>query len=678
MQSTHPPRPARTAPSAHSRHIPSLFPSVSAWWPGLIALALAVLVGSLPSAAPRPATSQPAAGTIHGRTLMTSGAPLPGVHVAVRCGGAGGTRSTVSDSTGRFRIDGLAPGDCSVLAVFPGFRTLTTPLRLSPGETRIFDLTMKTDTADEARSVPTATAPALAAPSVFTVGATKSSQAPLGVRPPRPWSGRPVIPNRPTSFDRYDERPFLTVAANPLSTFSIDVDTASYAYVRRSLTQGTLPPKDAVRIEEMLNYFRYDYPEPPNGKPVGITTETGPCPWNPANSLLLVGIQGRSVREGPPPARNLIFLLDVSGSMQPRDKLPLVKAAMSLLALELTARDRVGIVVYAGDSGVALPPTPGDQREVILSAIDRLHAGGSTNGAAGIELAYDMAARHFDREGVNRVILATDGDFNVGVTSRGDLLDLIEAKRKSGIFLSVLGVGDDNLQDGTMEQLADRGNGNYAYLDSLEEAQRVLVRESNATLVTVAKDVKIQVEFNPASIAAYRLVGYENRALQAEDFRDDLKDAGELGAGHSVTALYELVPPGEGPEIRPVDPLRYQKEGRSAAATRRGELVTVKVRYKEPAGTTSIPIDAIVRDTPAGSRRSMSAHLGFSAAVAAFGMLLRDSEHKGLASWRMVSDLASAHQGSDREGYRAEFVRLAGLAEALTRSARPVASGRIR
>ena len=363
-------------------------------------------------------------------------------------------------------------------------------------------------------------------------------------------------------YGNIEENPFLAAASNPLSTFSIDVDTASYSNVRRFIENGSLPPKDAVRIEEMINYFSYDYPQPNDNLPFSVNLDAASCPWAPAHRLVRIGLKGREMPNEKRPASNLVFLLDVSGSMMPANRLPLVKQAMRLLVEKLGENDRVAIVVYSGASGLALPSTTGDHKEQILSALENLEAGGSTNGAQGIDLAYQTAAEHFIKGGVNRVILATDGDFNVGTTSEGDLIRLIQEKAKGGVFLSVLGVGDDNLNDSMMQKLADKGNGNYAYLDSLEEARKVLVQQINGTLVTIAKDVKIQVEFNPARVASYRLIGYEKRILRKEDFNNDKIDAGEIGAGHTVTALYEVVPAGAEPNpaasVPPVDPLKYQ------------------------------------------------------------------------------------------------------------------------
>jgi Ca-activated chloride channel homolog len=475
-------------------------------------------------------------------------------------------------------------------------------------------------------------------------------------------AARYVGPMNTEAYDRIRDNEFMAAAANPLSTFSIDVDTASYANVRRFLESGQLPPKDAVRIEELINYFRYDYPEPQGPDPFSVTTEVFSCPWAKTHRLVSIGIQGRTLGDQAIPPRNLVFLLDVSGSMDDPRKLPLLRAAMKLLVNQLRAEDRVAIVVYAGSSGLFLPPTAGDQKARLRDALERLQAGGSTAGGEGIELAYRVAAESFIRGGVNRVVLATDGDFNVGITNQGDLVRLIEEKRKTGVFLSVLGFGDGNLKDSTMEKLADSGNGNYAYIDSLSEARKVLVRESGATLVTIAKDVKIQVELNPARVAAYRLIGYENRVLAAEDFNDDKKDAGEIGAGHSVTALYEVVPVGVDIALRGVDPLKYQSPRFASAGSQGDELLTVKLRYKDPDGDESRPLSVVVKDD---LERPASANARFASAVAGFGMLLRGSEHKGSATFEQVAELARGAVGPDPDGYRAQFCQLVASAEAL-------------
>ena len=475
------------------------------------------------------------------------------------------------------------------------------------------------------------------------------------------------------TYDRVEENPFLPAATNPLSTFSIDVDTASYSNVRRFINSGSLPPKDAVRVEEMINYFSYDYREPEADNPFSIDLDATACPWDASHRLLRIGLKAREVANEKRPASNLVFLLDVSGSMMPAERLPLVKQAMRLLVDKLSEKDRVAIVIYAGGSGLALSSTSGNEKEKILRALEDLKAGGSTNGAEGIELAYKVAADNFIKGGVNRVILATDGDFNIGVTTQGDLIQLIEEKAKGGVFLSVLGVGSDNLKDSTMQKLADKGNGNYAYLDSVDEARKVLVQQINGTLMTIAKDVKIQVEFNPARVASYRLIGYEKRMLRKEDFNNDKIDAGEIGAGHTVTALYEVVPAGAGAidpaaSVPPVDPLKYQSANPPAVAKREPngspEMVTVKLRHKKPEGATSELTERSFTDN--GSKfQNAAPDLKFAAAVAEFGMLLRDSQYKGKATMGAVIEWAEEGKGRDAAGYRAGFIELARKAQTL-------------
>jgi len=474
------------------------------------------------------------------------------------------------------------------------------------------------------------------------------------------------------SYAHQQENGFRRVADHPLSTFSVDVDTASYANVRRFLQSGSLPPVYAVRIEELINYFPYDYLAPTDGLAFAASMEVTSAPWAPQHRLVRIGLKGREVTTGSRPAANLVFLLDVSGSMNASNKLPLVKQAMRLLVERLRDDDRVAIVVYAGASGLALPSTSANRRAEILAAMDQLRAGGSTNGAMGIQLAYDIAKANFVPGGLNRVILCTDGDFNVGVSDEGGLVRLIEEKAESGVFLSVLGFGMGNYQDSKLEQLADKGNGNYGYIDSKREAQKLLVEQINGTLVTIAKDVKIQVEFNPQQVASYRLIGYENRMLNKEDFNDDKIDAGEIGAGHTVTAVYEVVPVGVQieHEVPAVDPLKYQPEipqpNRYRGDARSSELLTLKVRAKAPDGEQSELQSFPLTDD--GSRfESASADFKFAAAVAGFGMMLRDSEFRGETSWAEVSDWARAGVATDPGGYRHEFLELVEKAASLKR-----------
>jgi Ca-activated chloride channel family protein len=466
------------------------------------------------------------------------------------------------------------------------------------------------------------------------------------------------------SYSRIYENPFLDVRQNPLSTFSIDVDTASYANLRRFLNSGSLPPKDAVRIEEMVNYFTYQYAPPNDERPFAVHAEVAGCPWQPKHRLLRIALKGREIDLENRPASNLVFLIDVSGSMDNPAKLPLLKNALHLLVDKLAENDRAAMVVYAGSSGLVLPSTSGLYKETILAALDQLQAGGSTNGGSGIQLAYQVAREKFIKGGTNRVILCTDGDFNLGVTDQGSLTRLIEEEARSGVFLSVLGFGAGNLKDSTMEQLADRGNGNYAYIDTPAEARKVLVEQLGGTLVTIAKDVKLQLELNPAQVAAYRLIGYENRLLRAEDFNDDKKDAGEIGAGHTVTAFYELVPAGGEAPAAKVDGLKYQPPAEPAAAS--DELLTLKLRYKEPEGDTSKLIETAVKDAGKAYPQA-SEDFQFAAAVAGFGLVLRDSQYKGDLTFGAVAELAQAGRGADASGYRAEMIELVKKARSLDR-----------
>ncbi len=463
-------------------------------------------------------------------------------------------------------------------------------------------------------------------------------------------------------YDFIEENGFQIVTGKPLSTFSVDVDAASYGNIRRFINQGEMPPKDAVRIEELINYFDYDYPEPEGANPFSISIEAGKCPWNEHSQLVHIGLKGKDVKIENMPESNLVFLLDVSGSMSSPNKLPLVKKAFKLLVKQLRKNDRVAIVTYAGHSGVALESTPGDERIKIINSLEMLNSGGSTAGAEGIEQAYSIAEQNFIKGGNNRVILATDGDFNVGPSSDEQLTRIIEEKRKKGIFLTVLGFGMGNLKDSKMEKLADKGNGNYAYIDNILEAKKVFVNEISGTLLTIAKDVKIQVEFNPANVYAYRLIGYENRLLNDEDFLNDKKDAGEIGAGHTVTALYEIIPAGNEDKFPVIEPLKYQKTEIPKEAFN-DELLTVKFRYKKPDEDTSIPLAKILKKEDLD--KNISGNFKFSAAVAEFGMLLRDSAWKGDADWKSVISLAREARGKDPFGYRAEFIKLAEMGELL-------------
>jgi Ca-activated chloride channel family protein len=515
------------------------------------------------------------------------------------------------------------------------------------------------------RNFATASAPAGEVISADSYGDAAPAAAPLKRENP---AAKTAPEANTEAYERVADNGFIRVSQDPRSTFSIDVDTASYANVRRFLNQNTRPPKDAVRIEELLNYFTYNDPPPSGDAPFSVAVEVAGCPWNADHRLARIGLTGRKLdRDGRPPS-NLVFLIDVSGSMDAPNKLPLLKASLQKMVEHLGENDRVAIVVYAGASGLVLPSTSCLNKAEILAAIENLHAGGSTNGGAGIQLAYDTAVKHFIKGGSNRVILATDGDFNVGLTDRGALIRLIESKAKSGVFLSVLGFGMGNLKDATLEQLADKGNGHYAYIDSPQEARKVLVEEMGATLVTIAKDVKIQVEFNPARVGAFRLIGYENRVLRHRDFNDDTKDAGEIGAGHHVTALYELVPPGQEPAGPGVDPLEFQKAAKpdpDSGADRKESLI-VKLRYKRPDGDSSELIKGGVVDTGA-PYASASDDFKFACAAAGFGMLLRDSPYKGSLTYAGALELGEEGARNDRSGYRKEFLDLVRKAEALSR-----------
>ncbi|HEY6059690.1 MAG TPA: von Willebrand factor type A domain-containing protein [Gemmatimonadales bacterium] len=612
-------------------------------------LALAALL-----AAPSLTYSGPT-GRIGGHVRDASGAPIAHAQVFV----VGTSLGAVTNITGAYSIDSVPVGTYTVRAQFIGYTPAVLPnIQVMAGQPVTVDIVLQpssiqlNEIAVDAAAAPSTVAQLAAKAARGRAYAERDDEA-YRVRR-EPWNTE--------EYGHKDENPFFAVSAHPLSTFSIDVDRAAYSNVRRFLLDGQAPPKDAVRIEELVNYFPYDYAGPTGDDPVAIHTELGPAPWKPQHQLLRIGLQARKIDLRGLPPSNLVFLLDVSGSMDEPNKLPLVKASITMLVNNLRHEDRVAIVVYAGSAGLVLPSTPGDEKAKILEAIDRLEAGGSTAGGAGIKRAYDEAVANFIRGGNNRVILATDGDFNVGVSSDGELVRLIEDKRKSGVFLTVLGFGMGNLKDSKMEQLADHGNGNYAYIDNLLEAKKTLVHEMGGTLFTVAKDVKIQVEFNPARVRAYRLIGYENRLLADEDFTDDTKDAGEMGAGHSVTALYEIVPTGVATDvtIRVPDSLRYQtvRTPRSGG----GELGFVKVRYKQPDGDRSRLLTLPVSGEPG---RAPSPEFRFQTAVAEFGLLLKGSEYRGVANFEEVIAAARGSLGADPDGYRAEFVKLAQAAQSL-------------
>jgi Ca-activated chloride channel family protein len=635
---------------------------------------LAVLCLGLATAAAAPVRLPPATGRVAGRVRDAAGAPVVHARVIV----VGTALSALTDTAGAYLLAAVASGPVTLRATRAGYRPAETAGAVRPGATLTLDFTLASTThleddaakasraaqsRDELARSPSAERPRSDADRRARLQSVAPMAAGAGALPasPEPWRWQQE-PGNTEAYNAINENRFLSAAGTPVSTFSIDVDAASYSNVRRFLSQGTLPPADAVRLEEMVNYFPYRYPDRTGRHPFAVSTEVGPCPWAPEHRLVRIGLQASRVPTRDLPPSNLVFLIDVSGSMMSPDKLPLVQRAFRALVNELRPEDRVAIVVYAGAAGLVLPSTSGADKGAILEAIDRLQAGGSTAGGAGIRLAYDVAREHFDRDGNNRVILATDGDFNVGVSSDAEMVRLVEQRREEGTFLTVLGFGTGNLKDSKMEQMADKGNGHYAYIDSFREARKVFVQEFGGTLFTVAKDVKIQVELNPARVQSYRLLGYENRLLNREDFADDRKDAGELGSGHSVTALYEIVPVGATPVAVGDDGLTYQRVSLRPEARRSGELMTVRLRYKDPQGSASRLLESAVTDRAGGVA---SEDMRFASAVAAFALLLRDSEHRGRASFDQVLALARGARGEDEEGYRGEFIDLVETARSL-------------
>ncbi len=569
---------------------------------------------------------------ISGTVSDDSGNVLPGVTVVVE----NANRSTVTDIQGFYRIE-VQPGDKFLIFSFVGMETE----KIKIGSKTKIDVTLRSSQMELEETI------------VVGYGFQKDAR----IRGISMMQSSVFVPTPNWNTENYStihENGFKDVKANPLSTFSIDVDNASYSNVRRFINNGELPPVDAVRIEEMINYFNYDYPEPGGEHPFSVTTELGICPWNKGHYLMHIGLKGKSIDKSELPPSNLVFLIDVSGSMSSPDKLPLLKRAFKLLVNELRPEDHVALVVYAGAAGKVLDATPGDEKQKILEALENLSAGGSTSGGEGLKLAYKIARENFIEEGNNRIILATDGDFNVGVSSTSEMERLVEKERESGIFMSVLGFGTGNIKDDKMETIADKGNGNYSYIDNLQEARKVFISEFGGTLFTIAKDVKFQLEFNPNEVGAYRLVGYENRLLNDEDFNNDTKDAGEMGAGHTVTALYEIVPAGSESETPSVDALKYQ-ESKPVSEKYNNELLTIKLRYKAPDGNKSKLLEQPVQNR---IERNTSDNFRFSAAVASFGMLLRNSEFKGNTTIESILELAKDAKGEDENGYRAEFIQL--------------------
>jgi Ca-activated chloride channel family protein len=599
---------------------------------------------------------------ITGRATNPQGQPEAAVVVRIEAYNVG--TATAADGTYRLVVpaERIRSGTMVRLtATRLGLSTVTRSITLQPGSSIVQNFVLAPQALQldnivvagvPAGRVQGRVANAPVADALYAEELAAGASASAGVHPSQPQ------PHNTEEYNRIQENVFHAASRTPLSTFSVDVDRASYSNVRRFIRDGGAPPRDAVRIEEMVNYFSYAYPDPTGEHPFAVVTEVGAAPWNPQHQLVRIGLQGRRMPRAALPPSNLVFLIDVSGSMDQPNKLPLVQQSLRLLMNELSPDDRVAIVVYAGAAGLVLESTPGSRKDEIIDAIDRLQAGGSTAGAQGIRLAYEVARRSHIAGGNNRVILATDGDFNVGVSSQGELVQLIEEKRGQGTFLTVLGFGTGNLADARMEQLADHGNGNYAYVDDLMEGRKVLVSEMGGTLFTIAKDVKLQVEFNPARVYAYRLIGYENRLLADRDFNDDRKDAGEIGAGHSVTALYEVVPVGADSEVRvgTVDSLRYQRTDAEPVGAFGREMMNVKVRYKAPDGEQSRLLSHAVQVPARGG--ATSDDFRFAAAVAAFGMVLRESEHRGRATVEQVLTLARGARGGDAEGYRAEFIRM--------------------
>ncbi|HTF19342.1 MAG TPA: von Willebrand factor type A domain-containing protein [Chryseolinea sp.] len=584
--------------------------------------------------------------TITGKVVDVDGhQPMPGINVVVKETKA----ATTTDASGTYSINVPASGGTLVFS-FIGYQTL----EIKTGSKSIINVTMTLDQVQLKEEIVIGYATQDKSLRGKAAGvAIYGSMAPAYEMADE----KQVMVHNTEEYDAIHEIGFRDATKNPFSTFSIDVDAASYSNIRRFINNGQRPPKDAVRIEEMVNYFDYDYRQPAGEHPFEVITEVSTAPWNTKHRLVHIGLQGKVIPTKDLPASNLVFLIDVSGSMADANKLPLLKSSLKMLVEQLRDQDHVAIVVYAGAAGLVLEPTSGADKKSIIDALDHLEAGGSTAGGAGIELAYATAKKHFKTNGNNRVILATDGDFNVGESSDAGMERLIEQKRKDGIFLTVLGYGMGNYKDSKMEILSDKGNGNYAYIDNITEARKVLVNEFGGTLFTIAKDVKLQVEFNPANVKAYRLIGYENRMLANEDFNNDKKDAGELGSGHTVTALYEIVPVGADTPVDGIDPLKYQKATASPRASYSSELMTIKLRYKQPDGEVSKLITHTLKDEQV-AMAGTSDNYRWSAAVAGFGMILRESEFANQYTYAQVLQLANGARGKDQERYRIEFINL--------------------
>lgn len=583
-------------------------------------------------------------------TDKKSGQPLPGATVYVE----GTSWRVATNLKGEYKIDNIPSGKYTLIGDYVGYETKKLKNLTVFADSTILVNIKLVFTGITKRNKFNVMAQAPDGNHMFLYRTAKSAGSAV--------SREQSIIYNTEEYDRIYESGFFEVLQQPLSTFAADVDVASYGNVRRFLLNDQIPPKDAVRSEEFINYFSYDYPPPGGENPLSINLEYSVCPWTSEHHLIHIGLKGKQILKEDQVASNLVFLLDVSGSMNSPKKLPLLKRSFKLLVEQLNAEDRIAIVVYAGSSGLVLPATPGSEKEKIVKALDQLQAGGSTAGGAGIKQAYKVAKDNFIKDGNNRVILATDGDFNVGISSTSELVRFIEKKRDDGIFLTVLGFGMGNYKDNRLQELADRGNGNHAYIDNIMEAKKVLVNEVNSTLYTIAKDVKIQVEFNPAKIHSYRLIGYENRELEDKDFADDSKDAGEIGAGHTVTALYEVVPADV--EVKDSQELKYQKTKIRQSAKKSNEVLTVRIRYKQPDASKSLEFSDVLKEKPARFNKT-SENFRFAAAVAEFAMILRDSEFKGDANLEHALQIAKGSMGNDPFGYRAEFINLVRRADLL-------------
>lgn len=592
-------------------------------------------------------------------TAADDKAPIPGVTVQVK----GTSTRTVTNANGKYSIN---VSTLNSTLVFSSVGYVTKEVKVTDKKS-VWNVKLDSDAATLQEEAVVGYAEKRYDKEATSIHMNKAKAAPSGgLYAPAPIMNSIAADYNTEEYSTFEENVFHETKKDALTTFSIDVDRAAYSNMRRMINNGQLPPKDAIRIEEMINYFDYNYEQPTGKAPVSFQTEISDSPWNKGLKLLHIGLQAKKIPTDNLPASNLVFLIDVSGSMGDYNKLPLLKQGFKLLVDQLRPKDHVAIVVYAGAAGMVLPSTSGNEKTKIKEALENLQAGGSTAGGEGIKLAYKLAAENFIKGGNNRVILATDGDFNIGTSSEADLKTLIENKRESGVYLSVLGFGMGNYKDNKMETLADKGNGNYAYIDDLQEAQKEFVTEFGGTLFTVAKDVKLQLEFNPKYVKAYRLIGYENRKLNNEDFNDDKKDAGEMGSGHTVTAIYEIVPAGvESQYLGKVDPLKYQENKNLTNVGNSNEVLTIKLRYKLPDENTSKLIEQAVYDKHISFDKT-SDDFRLATSIAEFGLLLRQSNFKGNANYEHIIATARSAKGNDEEGYRAEFIKLVKMAQLLS------------